>query len=621
MANNNDNKLRIAIVNPDKCKPKKCGRECKKFCPVERMGKRCIEVSKESTIAWISEVLCNGCGICVKRCPFDAIKIINLPKALEKEITHRHGPNGFMLHRMPIPRANQVLGLVGANGTGKSTCLKTLAGKIKPNLGNTTNNPPSWQQILDYFKGSELHKYFNRLLDEKLKAGIKPQYVDSIPKVVKGIVGPILESKDERGVLKDLEVDLDLQKVLTRDVSVLSGGELQRFAIAALCIQDLSIYMFDEPSSYLDVKQRLKAARVIRNLRKENNYIIVVEHDLSVLDFLSDFVCILYGVPGAYGIVTMPYGCREGINVFLGGFIPTENMRFRDVALTFNIAEHDAQSLLVAEKHAQYKYPRMTKKMITEKDGHREEFDLIVEPGEFSDSEIIVMMGENGTGKTTFVRLLAGVLKPDVDENGELPEIPNFAVSYKPQKINPTSNMRVLDLIHKRIKEAYVHPQFTSDVIKPLKIESFLERQVQELSGGELQRLALAICLGTPADVYLIDEPSAYLDSEQRIIAARVIKRFIYHAKKTAFIVEHDFIMSTYLADKIVVYTGQPSVCGIANSPQTLLAGVNSFLKNLEVTFRRDPRSLRPRINKPDGRRDREQKAMGAYFFLDENDS
>jgi ATP-binding cassette subfamily E protein 1 len=93
--------------------------------------------------------------------------------------------------------------------------------------------------------------------------------------------------------------------------------------------------MFDEPSSYLDVKQRLKAAKMIRSLLAADNFVIAVEHDLSILDYLSDFICVLYGNPGAYGVVTMPYSVREGINIFLAGFIPTENFRFRE-ELAFN---------------------------------------------------------------------------------------------------------------------------------------------------------------------------------------------------------------------------------------------------------------------------------------------
>ena len=144
---------RIAIVSSEKCKPKKCKQECKKYCPVVRMGKICIEVAPTSKIAWVSEELCIGCGICVKKCPFNAVSIINLPKNLQAETTHRYGPNSFKLHRLPSPRPGQVLGLVGTNGIGKSTALKILAGKLKPNLGRF-DNPPDWQEILKYFRGS-----------------------------------------------------------------------------------------------------------------------------------------------------------------------------------------------------------------------------------------------------------------------------------------------------------------------------------------------------------------------------------------------------------------------------------------------------------------------------------
>ena len=127
--------------------------------------------------------------------------------------------------------------------------------------------------------------------------------------------------------------------MLEREVGQLSGGELQRFIIGLTCVQQADIYMFDEPSSYLDVKQRLNASRMIRSQLSHNNYVIVVEHDLSILDYLSDFICCLYGTPGAYGVVTMPFSVREGINIFLAGFIPTENMRFRDEELTFKVSE------------------------------------------------------------------------------------------------------------------------------------------------------------------------------------------------------------------------------------------------------------------------------------------
>ncbi|TMS01990.1 ATP-binding cassette sub-family E member 1 [Larimichthys crocea] len=522
-----DKNIRIAIVNHDKCKPKKCRQECKKSCPVVRMGKLCIEVTPQSKIAWISESLCIGCGICVKKCPFGALSIVNLPSNLEKETTHRYCANSFKLHRLPIPRPGEVLGLVGTNGIGKSTALKILAGKQKPNLGKY-DNPPDWQEILTYFRGSELQNYFTKILEDDLRAIVKPQYVDQIPKTVKG-------------------------------------------------------FMFDEPSSYLDVKQRLKAAITIRSLITPDRYIIVVEHDLSVLDYLSDFICCLYGVPSAYGVVTMPFSVREGINIFLDGYVPTENLRFRETSLVFKVAETANEEEVKRLRH--YQYPEMSKTM--------GEFTLDIKAGEFTDSEIMVMLGENG-------------------------EVPILNVSYKPQTISPKFKGSVRALLHEKIRDAYTHPQFITDVMKPMQIESIIDQDVQNLSGGELQRVALTLCLGKPADVYLVDEPSAYLDSEQRLMAARVIKRYILHAKKTAFVVEHDFIMATYLADRVIVFDGIPSKKTAANTPQSLLAGMNRFLSLLEITFRRDPNNFRPRINKLNSIKDTEQKKSGNYFFLDD---
>jgi ATP-binding cassette, sub-family E, member 1 len=553
--------------------------------------------------------LIQGCGICIKKCPFEAINIINLPKDLEKNTTHRYGPNSFKLHRLPMPRPGQVLGLVGTNGIGKSTALKILAGKLKPNLGRF-DSPPDWEEILVHFRGSDLQNYFTRMLEDTMKATIKPQYVDQIPQKAKGKVLDLLKERDDRSEAEGWNVlgwatrEAELNHLLDRDVRVLSGGELQRFAIAACAVQQSDVYMFDEPSSYLDVKQRMTAATMIREILQgskdgDRRYVLVVEHDLAVLDYLSDYICVLYGSPGAYGVVTMPFSVRQGINAFLAGFIPTENLRFREDSLTFKVSER-AEADRGDDVMKEYSYPAMTK---TQERGTAK-FILHVEAGQFTDSEIVVLLGENGTGKTTFVRMLAGLLKSDeqvkLEEEGYEWEasqagVPDLNVSYKPQKISPKFNGTVRQLLHKRIRDAYVHPQFISDVMKPLTMENIIDNGVQALSGGELQRLAITLALGKPADVYLIDEPSAYLDSEQRINCAKVIKRFIMHSKKTAFVVEHDFIMATYLADRVVVYHGNPGLEATATTPQSLLTGMNQFLKSLEVTFRRDPVNFRPR--------------------------
>jgi len=578
------------------------------------MGKLCIEVESTSKHAKISEELCIGCGICVKKCPFKAIQIINLPKDLAKQTTHRYGSNTFKLHRLPTPRPGQVLGLVGTNGIGKSTALKILAGKLKPNLGRF-DSPPDWQEILTYFRGSELQNYFTKILEDNLKAIIKPQYVDHIPKAVKGSVKQILQQKDERSIKDRMIEELDLTNVLDRTVEALSGGELQRFAIAVVAVQEADIYMLDEPSSYLDVKQRLKAAQVIRSLLKPSNFVIVVEHDLSVLDYLSDYICCLYGVPGAYGVVTLPFSVREGINIFLAGFIPTENLRFREISLNFKMMRTVDEREGESGKHRRYNYPDMVKSFPAKKVGEKG-FKLTVQSGDFTDSEIIVLLGQNGTGKTTFIRMLAGMTP--ADEGSQ--QVAKLNISYKPQKISPKFEGSVRELLQQRIRDAFLHAQFKSDVLSPLLIEDIIDQKVIHLSGGELQRLAICLVLGTPADVYLIDEPSAYLDSEQRIVCAKVIKRFILHSKKTAFVVEHDFIMATYLADRVVVYDGEPAIDCIANRPESLLTGMNKFLKSLDITFRRDPSNFRPRINKLDSVKDVEQKAAGNYFFMDNTD-
>jgi len=569
------------------------------------MGRLCIEVAPSSKIAYISETLCIGCGICVKKCPFEAINIIKLPTNLENETTHRYSANSFKLHRLPTPRAGQVLGLVGTNGIGKSTALKILAGRQKPNLGRY-DDPPEWTEILKYFRGSELQNFFTKVLEDNIKALVKPQYVDNIPRALKtrATVNQLLEGKLQKDNKEEVVTMCDLQPVMDRDVHNLSGGELQRFAIAMSCVQKANMYMFDEPSSYLDVKQRLNAARAIRSLLDPDTYVIAVEHDLSVLDYLSDFICCLYGVPSVYGVVTMPSPVRDGINIFLDGYIPAENMRFREESLTFKIAE-TADDFEI-ERLASYKYPSMTKKL-----GN---FELSIDGGDFSDSEIVVFLGENGTGKTTFVKMLAGKLEPDTG----VEKLPQLNVSLKPQTITPKFQGTVRMLLLKQIKAAFMHPQFQTDVVKPMSLDNIIDQDVQTLSGGELQRVALVLALGKPADIYLIDEPSAYLDSEQRIQASKVIKRFILHSKKTAMVIEHDIIMATYLADRVIVYEGTPSVKAHARSPESLLTGMNSFLATLDVSMRRDPSNMRPRVNKYNSIKDKEQKASGQYFFLEE---
>jgi ATP-binding cassette subfamily E protein 1 len=593
---------RIAIVDAEKCKPKKCNHQCSSFCPVNKTGKVCVTANVMVKQSEISEVLCIGCGICVKKCPFEAITIRNLPQGIPNQCVHRYGKNSFKLFRLPQPRVGKVLGIVGTNGIGKTTALSILTTRTQPNLGNF-DTPPSWQEVIKHFRGSELQNYFQGYLEERFKSAMKPQYVDSLPKVISGKVEDIIKKKDQRNMADVYYERLSLENAKQKEIKVLSGGELQRFSIMVALLQKVSVYMFDEPTSYLDVKQRLTVSDCVRemvNADNNDNYVMVVEHDLSILDYMSDYICVLYGEPSVYGVATVPHGVAEGINDFLRGYLTSENMEIRKEGLSFQIKdnldeiEHDNQSF-------SFKYPSLKKKLGT--------FELEIDAGEFTTSQIIVLLGENGTGKTTFVKILAGL---DKELKGEVPEL---KISYKPQTISPTFEGTVQELLWNRIGPVWesniIFKQFIFNVCN---IAHLFQRNVQQLSGGELQRVGLIVAFGKPADVYLIDEPSAYLDCEQRLLTAKGIKRFILHTKKTAFVVEHDFIMATYLADKVIVYEGEPGAKCKANKPANLVEGMNKFLSILQITFRRDPSNARPRINKLDSLLDKNQKSSGNYF-------
>ncbi|KAH0792612.1 ABC transporter E family member 2 [Histomonas meleagridis] len=598
-----DQNIRLAVVDKDRCKPSKCKRECKTHCPIVRSGKDCIRVTEK--IALISETLCIGCGACVRACPFHAIQIINLPRSLDSETIHRYGRNGFKLHRLPQPRYKQVLGLVGQNGIGKSTALQIIANKLRPNLGILDpKKQPDWTEIIQKFRGSEIQTYLTKLINDQMRVILKPQYVDNIAKVSKQKVGVLLNAKDSRGNSKQVIEELELGALLERNLPQLSGGELQRFAIALICIQKAGAYFFDEPSSYLDIGQRMRAARVIRDCLNEADYVIAIEHDLAILDYMSDFISVLYGSPGAYGVITAPFTVREGINIFLAGYIPTENMRFRKEELVFRITDDEDLPQMENESH-QFTYPHMKLTL--------GDFSLEVDRGNFRNGEIIVLLGRNGVGKTTLIRMLARQKVPDEMDF----EVPELSVSYKPQKIQPRFEGTVEQLLTAKILQAMSQNLFKEMVMMPLNLEYLMDRKVKKLSGGELQRVAIALALGANADLYLIDEPSAYLDAEQRVVIAKIIKRYIMNTGKTAFVVEHDFVMATYLANRVLVFDGQPGVSTIAREPQSLVKGMNYFLRQMEVTLRSDPTTHRPRINKYNSVKDRTQKQNGTYFVIE----
>ncbi len=587
---------RVAVLDTDKCKTKKCDQLCLRFCPMVRSHVEAIRI--EGTKAVISEALCSGCGICVKKCPFKAISIVNLPDELEKDCSHRFGANTFKLFRLPTPSPGTVLGLLGQNGIGKTTTLKVLSGEVKPNLGNY-ENPPEWDEIIEYYRGSTLQDYFRRTSENNLKVAHKPQYVDKIPKAVSGKVGELLEKVDERKQLEKLAEELELKKIWGRPLEVLSGGELQRVAVAAVLSREADVYLFDEPSSYLDVKQRLQVAKTIRSLKEYGKTIIVAEHDLAIIDYLSDQICVFYGEPGVYGVVSHVHGVRTGINIYLQGYIPDENILFRKEAIMFH---EKPPAVTAVGSETLLKWGEIEKTF--------EGFKLTAEPGEIKRGEIVGILGPNGIGKTTFVKVLAGL--EEADDKQKLGEL---AVSYKPQYIAPDYEGTVQELLTSVAKENFVSSWYKTEILQPLKIEPLRDRNVMELSGGELQKVAIAACLSRKADLFLLDEPSAYLDVEERLNMARTLRRVVEAHSVTAFVVEHDVVTQDFIADRLMVFTGDPGVNGTANPPTTLRKGMNLFLKGMGVTFRRDSVTRRPRVNKEGSKLDTFQKQIGEYYY------
>ncbi len=585
---------RIAVLNGEKCQPKRCSLECIKYCPGVRTGDETIVIGEEDHSPRISEELCTGCGICVHKCPFEAIAIINLPERLEGRCIHRYGPNGFALYELPIPREGKVTGLVGPNGIGKTTALSILAGELRPNLGR--EDAAGARALGDFFKGSELQVYFGGL--DEIKISYKPQAVARLPRVVGGEVGPLLKKVDERGVVDELVKNLNLSEILDREASSLSGGELQRLAIAGALAKEADVYYFDEPSSHLDIYQRLNAAKVIQRLAGEGKSVLVVEHDLAALDYMCDYVHVVYGEPGAYGVISELRGVRVGINVFLNGYLREENVRFRKEPIRF-----DVRPPAKAQAGGRYlfEYPRLIKRF----DG----FALEAEQGAVYRGEVVGVVGPNATGKTTFVRMLTGEIEPT---EGKIES--ELTMAHKPQYPQAEFEGTVGEWLRKTVSK--FDRTFKLEVLKPLGADRLIDREFSSLSGGELQRVAVAGCLGKAADLYLLDEPSAYLDVEQRLGLAKAIRRIIEGREAAASVVDHDVLVIDYMADRLLVFGGKPGRACRARSLLEMRDGMNMFLHEVGVTFRRDPQTGRPRANKPGSQLDQEQKERGEFYYL-----
>ena len=590
---------RVAVLDQELCQPKKCGLECIKYCPVNKSGADCIVLNEESKKAQIDEDICNGCGICVKVCPFDAITIVNLASELATDKIHQYGPNSFRLYKLPTPKKGEVVGLLGRNGMGKSTVVNILSGNLKPNLGRY-ENPPEWDEILKYYSGTELKQHFEKIKQKQIRASIKPQQVHHIAQAFNGTGKELIDKYDERGVSRELIRELGLTNSMEQNLKELSGGELQRIAVAAAASKDTEFYFFDEPSSYNDVFQRTGVARVIQGLAKIGKSVMVVEHDLTLLDFLSDYIEVLYGEPAAYGIVSNILSTKVGINVFLDGYLPNENVRFRDKKFSFDVSSSSTD--MFQEGSAIVTYPKLEKKYSS--------FSVSVEPGQVRKGEILGIMGANALGKTTLMKMIAGVEKPD---SGSIDK--KIKIAYKPQYLQNDVEVEVISLLDKANESPIEGSLEEEQILDPLKIKKLYNKSIKNLSGGELQKVAVASCLLQKVDLYALDEPSAFLDVEDRIAVAKFLQKFVRSFGKSAIVIDHDLQLMDLVSDTVVIFEGESGASGKATSPMPKADAMNRFLRSLDMSFRRDEKSLRPRVNKAESRLDKDQKKSGNFYY------
>ena len=588
--------MRIAVVIQERCQPKSNAFDyLKKWS--QMCSKECIIV--EGKTIKISESACPPCVIRAKLCPDDAVIIINLPSELTTDMIHRYSLNGFRLFKLPTPSKGSVVGILGPNGMGKSTAFKILNGSITPNLGDFEADEVWWEDVIDSLPRGELRDFLVDVSKSNVKVALKPQYVDNIPKVVKGKVGNLLESVDERGIFEEMVKKLGLKNLLDRKLTQLSGGELQRVAICATLLKDADVYFFDEPSSYLDIHERMRIVRIIQELA-ENSRVIVIEHDLAVLDVLADLVHIVYGKKGAFGIFTPARSTRQAINAYLDGFLVEQNVRIRDKPIKFQT--HRDRSNEIGDPVVEWS--ELEKKL--------GDFNLKTGNGKVHQAEVVGVVGPNGTGKSTMVKILAGEHEYD---SGWVTA--GASISYKPQHLETSIECNVQTWLDSEIGTRWRSGEFNVNVIRALGVDQLLSKQVNNLSGGESQAVSIAICLGRDADLYLLDEPSAHLDANARMEAAKAIRRTMESNEKAAFVIDHDVYFIDIVSDSLLVFEGDGGVEGMAEGPFRLREGMNRFLSGVDVTFRRDHDSKRPRINKTESRKDREQRIAGDYYSFD----
>ncbi|MFT4892801.1 MAG: ATP-binding cassette subfamily E protein 1 [Candidatus Nanohaloarchaea archaeon] len=595
MATEKNSKKFIVAIDQDKIEPDLARETVINFDPLNRAGKEggfYLDENEELHID--DEDVMEAHKMAINKYPYDnAITMIQLPFE-EGDKVHQFSENSFRLYGLPVPDEGRSIGLIGENGIGKSVSLKILTGEIKPNFGDWKESP-DWDEIVRHYRGTGLQNHFEALKKDEIDSAYKPQQVEKLPEVYSGKVRELLrKSAENEDEMEEIASKLDIAQLLDREIENLSGGELQRTAIASTLLKDKDIYMFDEPSSFLDVKQRLNSGREIVKLAEDNS-VMTVEHDLATLDLIASGIHIFYGEPGGYGMVSDTLSTKEGINNYLDGYLPSQNVQFRKNSIEFDRTKRSQ----VEQHETVLEFPDFSK------DFGKGEFELETEAGELHEEEILAIFGENGLGKTVFAKMLAGAINSDEGDS------PDVSISYKPQYLE-AQDETVEEALSKHTNVN--SKRFENRIAEPLGLEKLYENNLNDLSGGELQRVGIAICLSKNADIYLLDEPSAYLDVEARVELGRTLKRFARKTEKPLMVIDHDLLMLDYIADRGMVFRGEPGVKGESTEPMKIGDAIDLFLQEVDLTFRKDPDTGRPRANKPGSQKDQEQREKGEFY-------
>jgi ATP-binding cassette, sub-family E, member 1 len=238
-------------------------------------------------------------------------------------------------------------------------------------------------------------------------------------------------------------------------------------------------------------------------------------------------------------------------------------------------------------------------------------FTLTVQGGVLKTGSVVGVIGANALGKTTFLRMLAGDEKPDEGET-----FGKEKVAFKQQYLKTEFEGTVEEFLGKTAGSQLTDPNLQAGLVAPLRIEKLFPRMMTDLSGGELQKVAIVATMAQQTNIYALDEPSAFLDVEDRFVIAKALSRLIKATGKSAVVIDHDIQLLDLVSDSLLVFSGRPGVEGHATAPVGKEEGMNVFLSEIGLTYRRDANTGRPRVNKPGSKLDREQKLRGQYYYV-----